>query len=242
MAVNTEFSLEYEIEETNEFSFPVIIVAGGSSSRMKGIDKITADIAGIPVLARTMLAFERSKFISEIIVVTKEEKINIVNEYASKFLISKLKSVAVGGNTRADSVNNGLKLIDSSNKFVLIHDGARPLVSESVIERVANADFSYSCVICANSCIDTVKKVKDNLVVETVNRSELVNVQTPQRLEVAKYRELTLKCENNNCITDDASVMEMFGEKVYVVEGDKRNIKITTEIDLKIAKVLLEDL
>lgn len=241
MSVNTEFSLEYEIEDTNEYAVPVIIVAGGSSSRMKGVDKITALVAGIPVLARTMLAFERSKYISKIFVVTKEEKFGVVNEYAKNFLISKFKGVVVGGSSRAESVKNGLGIIDSSDKFVLIHDGARPLVTEDIIERVSNADYSKSCVICATPCVDTVKKVNNSFVEETLTRSQLVNVQTPQRLSVSKYRELIEKCGNDDSITDDASVMEKFGESVFVVEGDKRNIKITTEIDLKIAEVLLED-
>ena len=241
MAVDTEFSLEYEIEKVNELGVPVIIVAGGSSARMKGVDKITAEICGIPVLARTMLAFEKSEFISEIIVVTKEDKIEVVNEYAKKFFISKLTGVAVGGKTRADSVNNGLKLINRSNRFVLIHDGARPLVSGQVIERVANADFTHSCVICANACVDTVKKVKDCFVEETLVRNELVSVQTPQRLELNKYLKYAEECKNNENITDDASIMEKFGEKVFVVDGDFRNIKITTVVDLKIAEVLLED-
>ena len=241
MAVKTEFSLDYEVENVRESSFPVIIVAGGSSSRMKGIDKITAEIAGIPVLARTMLAFERSNYISEIIVVTKEEKVETVNEYAKRFLISKLKGIALGGQTRADSVVNGLKLVALSDKFVFIHDGARPLVSQQVIENVATADYAHSCVICANTCIDTVKKVKNNFVEETLIRNELVNVQTPQRVEVNKYRELIERCDNLQSVTDDASVMEMFGEKVFVVDGDARNIKITSATDLKIARVLLED-
>lgn len=242
MAVKTEFSLQYETADDTNCGLPVIIVAGGSSTRMNGIDKITAELAGIPVIVRTMLAFERSDYISQIIVVIKDEKIALLQDLANRFMITKLKGIAVGGNSRADSVLNGLKFLDASTDFVLVHDGARPLVDSKLIKRVACADKKYSCVICANKCIDTIKNVKDNIVQYTPERDKLVSVQTPQRLNYKKYIGYIEQLEDRQIVTDDASIMEKFGEEVFVVDGDYCNIKITSPLDLKIAEVLLKEL
>ena len=241
MAVKSEYSLQYETVDNICGGIPVIIVAGGNSNRMMGIDKITAELGGMPVIVRTMLAFERCKSVSEIIVVIKDEKTTLLQNLAERYMITKLAGIAPAGNSRAESVCNGLKLIDSSIDSVLIHDGARPLVSDELIERVACADKSFACVICANKCVDTIKKVKDNIVEETYVRDNLIAVQTPQRVELKKYISYINGLDDLAFATDDASIMEKMGEKVLVVDGDFRNIKITSPLDLKIAQVYLEE-
>lgn len=234
----TEFSLKFT-EAKKEGSIPVIIVAAGESRRMNGISKQFAELCGIPAVVHTLLAFERSKIISDIILVTREEFIADMSELAIKYGISKLTDIVKGGQTRQESVANGLGAL-KNQKYALIHDGARPFVSEEVIGRVVNELPHYDCVICAVPVKDTVKKVNpDNEVVSTVDRSNLVLVQTPQGVNVVKYTEI-LKNADVKAFTDDASVFENAGLTVKVVEGDPKNFKITTREDLLLAQYYLE--
>lgn len=241
MALKTGFNLEYNTCTQKNEGMPVIIVAAGSSSRMYGIDKIFTEIRGIPVIIRTMLAFERSKHCSEIIVAVKEENISKLQNLCQSYMISKLRVIIKGGESRAESVLNALNAVDSNTKQIMIHDGARPFVSEQVIKNVALADEKYNCVICATKCIDTVKMVTKDIVESTPDRNLLVNVQTPQRLNHLMYKNALMSLESFDKITDDASVIEKLNEKVLVVDGDVRNIKITSQFDLKLSEIILEE-
>ncbi len=242
MAVNLAYELEYEVCSENENNaMPVIIVAGGSSARMGGIDKIRAEILGMPVIARTLLAFEKSKFISKIVVVTKEDNIDFVQKMCEMYSISKILCVTKGGNNRANSVLNGLNCLPKGTKNVLIHDGARPLVNSDIIERVVTADEKYKCVICSVPVTDTIKKVNGKIIEETLDRTKIVSVQTPQRVEISAYLPILTAEKELDFYTDDASFMELNGHEVFNVLGDYKNIKITTKFDLVIAKSLLEE-
>lgn len=242
MAVDLAYKLEYEVcSEKENNAIPVIIVAGGSSTRMGGVDKIRAEILGMPVIARTLLAFEKSKLVSKIVVVTKEDNIDFVQKMCERYSINKLLCIAKGGKNRANSVLNGLNCLPKDTKNVLIHDGARPLVSGEVIERVVRANNKYRCVICSVPVTDTVKKINGEIIEETLDRTKLVSVQTPQRVECSAYLPI-ISAENEfELYTDDASFMEQKGYEVLNVLGDYMNIKITTKLDLIIAKSLLED-
>ncbi len=239
MAV-TEFKIEYSVEVApHKNAVPVIIVAAGSSSRMGGINKMFTHLSGIPVIARTMLNFERSPYVSEIVVVTKKESIADVLRLKEEYMISKLTAVTEGGSDRLSSVLNGLSVLDADTKGVMIHDGARPLVSEMLIEKMAKASLTYDCAVCGVPLKDTIKEKGDFL--KTLDRSRMIAVQTPQSVNFSKYKDLLSSIEDKSKFTDDASVMESAGFNTEIIDGEESNIKITTPLDLKLAEVLLKE-
>ncbi len=239
IATSLEYKLAYEKVEEKR-TFPVIIVAAGSASRMQGIDKLSYQICGLPVLARTVLAFEESDRISKIVVVTREDKIAEYGAFKEKYALSKDYSVVVGGASREESVLCGINALGNCEK-VLVHDGARPIVCGEVIARVANALENHDSVTCGVKIVDTVKSVnEDKIVTKTLNRDFLYSVQTPQGVSVEKFRNSA--AEFPVCrFTDDTSVVEAVGCKTLIVEGDRRNIKITTPADIKLAEVYLTE-
>ncbi len=235
-----DFEIKYTPVEICDKALPVIIVAAGSSTRMMGAAKQFIEICGTPVIARTMLAFERSKRISSIILVTKDEYIADMQRIAEKYSISKLKDIVSGGNSRQESVKNGLNRLDADESKVLIHDGARPLVSQKIIDNVCEGLMCHDAVVCGVKVKDTIKIVGDTGdIVSTLPRETLVSVQTPQGVDVVKYRELLSKSDLSN-FTDDASIMENGGYSVFVVDGDYNNIKITTPEDILLADFIIE--
>lgn len=233
----TEFAIDYSVVEEENRGVPVIIVAAGSSSRMGGINKMFSLLCGIPVVARTMLAFERSPFISEIIVVTKEESIADIQHLKDNYMINKLSNVVKGGSDRLSSVLCGLECITEA-KGVLVHDGARPFVSEALIEKMANAALTEDCAVCGIRVKDTVK-IENEGRITTADRSKLFAVQTPQALKFGVYKKLLTECKDRAVFTDDASVMEAAGYNTTIIEGEESNFKITTPFDLKLAHFVL---
>lgn len=236
----TDFKLEYNSITENKKGVPVVIVAAGSSSRMGGIDKILAKICGIPVIARTMLAFERNKNVSEIVVVTKEESIADIEKLANEYMITKLNAVVKGGNCRLESVENGIALLNDKYSAVLIHDGARPLISDNLISAMAQASLNYDCAVCGTKVKDTLKYVNGEKT-ETPDRSKIYAVQTPQTVNLKVYKKLLSECSDKSSFTDDASVMEAAGYKTQIIEGEESNLKITTPYDLKLAEFILRE-
>lgn len=237
----TETKLKYEICSVNPNALPVIIVAAGSSARMNGINKQFLEINSIPVIVKTMLAFEQSTDIKNIILVTKAEDIFKLQLLAEKHNISKLTDIVCGGNSRQESVLKGLARVGTKDEAVLIHDGARPLVSSQVINRVVNGLKSYSAVTCAVKVKDTVKQIDaDGKVIKTLDRSSLVAVQTPQGVKVKEYRQAVDSVKNLADFTDDTSIMEAAGFEILTVEGDYKNIKITTPEDIATAQKFAE--
>lgn len=233
------FDLKYTENKINDKALPVIIVAAGSSTRMNGIAKPFAVLKDIPVIARTLLKFQNSPYVSNIVLVTKEEYIPQMQNLCDEYMISKISDIVEGGSNRQESVLNGLKTIKNSNK-VLIHDGARPLISEQLIERIALKLLSCDGVICAVKSKDTVKNVgADGIVKLTYNRDELYCVQTPQGADVKKYLNL-LENSDLSTFTDDASILESGNIPVFVVDGEYSNIKITTPDDLALAEFYLD--
>ncbi len=238
--LDTEFKLEFSVEENKKSGIPVIIVAAGMSSRMGGIDKQAALICGIPVLARTLMVFENSKNISEIILVVKESEILNTQLLCEKYGISKQTDIVAGGDNRQQSVLNGFKMLGEAVKSVLIHDGARPLVSNEVIKNVTDALISHSAVTCAVPVKDTIKQIdKDGKIVNTPDRASLVAVQTPQGVRVEDYKNSLEKAVDLSLFTDDMSLMEAAGYEAYTVMGSYSNIKITTPEDLILAENIL---
>ena len=236
----TELKLEYAVCDNENKGIPVIIAAAGSSSRMEGVNKQTALLCGVPVLARTLMTFNRSDAISSIILIVRPEDVFSMQMMAEKYGIDKLTDIVCGGATRQESVLNGFNRLDKNAEAVLIHDGARPFVDNSVIREVAGALKECSAVTCAVPVKDTIKVVdKDGKVLSTPDRSTLAAVQTPQGVRVADYRAAIEKIGDVSKFTDDMSIMEAAGFRVHTVKGSYRNIKITTPEDLRLAEYLL---
>ncbi len=221
----------------------VIVVCGGNSARMNGIDKMFAVVKGIPVCIRSISAFQNCAEINDIVVVTKEENVLKMQQLCGEFKLTKVTDIVAGGSCRQESVYNGLKQLTDDTDIVLIHDGARPFVKDDCIKRVIDGVKFNSAVTCAVSPKDTIKVIKpDGLVVSTPDRSTLSAVQTPQGFKYSLYRSAVEKFSNKlEEFTDDCSIVEAFGFPVYVVEGDYKNIKITTAEDLKIAQNFAEE-
>ena len=237
----TKTKLEFTVEE-NCYSLPAIIVAAGNSTRMLGVNKQFAEIGGVPVIARSLLAFENSQNISRIILVVKADDVFELQMLAKKHNITKLSDIVCGGNSRQESVANGLARLGGDETDVLIHDGARPLVSQLIIKEVTEGLKTHKAVTCGVKLKDTVKLVNgQNEVEKTLPRDSLVAVQTPQGVNIAEYKKAIEKIGDISTFTDDTSIMEAAGHKVLTVQGSYKNIKITTPEDIRVAESYLRE-
>lgn len=218
----------------------VVIVAAGSASRMRGIDKVMAPVGGEPMILHTVRAFQNCDAISEIVVVTREDLILPITALCKA--LPKVRAVVVGGSSRQESVHLGLNALSDKVKLAAVHDGARPLVSWQVIDRVARAANTYGAAAPAVPVKDTVKVVQGGVVTATPDRDTLRAVQTPQIFDFDLLRAALKKARQENAqVTDDCSAVERLGMKIKIVEGDERNIKVTTPLDLRLAELLMEE-
>ena len=215
-----------------------IVVAAGKSERMgTGTDKAFLNLGPKPVLAWSLLAFERCTDVDQIVVVVWKDQIVATKALVRMFGISKIRTVVAGGQKRQDSVMNGLKEVDSDTRIVVIHDGARPCVKpETIAETVKVAKRTGAAVIGCHIW-DTVKYVeKGTTVSRTEDRSKLWAVQTPQAFSASVIRRAYAEVVKKNVdVTDDASAVELIGEPVKIVESNVPNLKITTVEDLRVA-------
>jgi len=218
-----------------------IIVAAGTASRMGGIDKVMAELDGEPMILRTVRTFANADAIKEIVVVTREDLILPIMRLCAGF--PKVQAVICGGSSRQESVQLGLNALSNKVKLVAVQDGARPLVTEAVIDRTVRAAHTYGAAAPAIAVKDTIKVVTGGVVKETPDRATLQAVQTPQVFDFDLLRGALKKAaQDGAAVTDDCSAVELMGMSVKIVEGDERNIKVTTPMDLKIAKLLLEEM
>ena len=218
-----------------------VIVAAGNATRMRGIDKALAPLGGMPVLQRSVKAFQDCDAIREIVVVTREDMMVQVMGLCKDY--DKVKAVVAGGADRPESVTAGLNALSNRVKLAAIHDGARPLVSFEVIDRTVRAANTYGAAAPAIPVKDTIKEANGGMAIHTPDRSALRAVQTPQVFDFDLLRGALNQAKKDGLsITDDCSAVEHLGMKIKLVEGDERNIKITTPLDLKIAEVFLEDM
>ena len=218
-----------------------VIVAAGSSQRM-GSDKIMAKLGAMPVIARTVLAFENNPMIDEIIIVTKTEKLEEIAKLCHDNSLHKVKHVVSGGATRMESALAGVSAARHGAELIAIHDGARPLVSQDVITRVILAAQKYRSAVPVVPSTDTLKSVDDQgFITGTVDRVSTVRVQTPQVFDADLIKgALTKAVEKGLTLTDDCSAMDMMGVKTVTVEGDPENLKITTPDDLVTARAIVD--
>ena len=220
----------------------VIFPAAGLSRRMKiNTNKNFLELGGESVLLRTLKTFSKSARVKNLIVVVAENEIAEVEKILSAEKNLKPYKIVVGGSERQYSIANGLKFLPEDTEIILVHDAARPLISQTVIENVIDAAEKFGGAIAAVPAKNTIKFVDaENFVKSTPPRSELVEVQTPQGFKKDILLRAYKKAEEENFLgTDDASLVERLGEKIKIVASDYKNIKITTPEDLKIAEAIL---
>ena len=215
-----------------------VIVAAGSSSRMGGTNKILTVLEKLPVICRTVDAFDRCSLIDEIIVVTQKDLMEKVSRYLAAY--GKMRMVVAGGETRTDSVMAGLAAVSDKAQLVAVHDGARPLVTDEVIRAAVVKARKFAAAAPAVRVKDTIKVSTDGTVDATPDRSTLYAVQTPQCFRRALYTQAlaAVTGEKASLVTDDCSLFELAGLPVRLTEGDYANYKITTKEDLQKEKTM----
>ncbi len=219
-----------------------VIVAAGSARRMGGVDKIMAELKGEPLILHTVRAFQETQVIGEIVIVTRPDLIEPISQLCQKAGFDKVTEVVAGGETRQESVNRGLGSLKKGTKLAAIQDGARPLVTPQLIDRVVRAANTYGAAAPGVPVKDTVKETRGGIVQRTPDRSTLFAAQTPQVFDFDLIRGALHKAEKEKAaLTDDCSAVERMGMSVRLVEGDERNFKVTTQQDLLLARVMLEE-
>lgn len=219
-------------------SCSAIIVAAGSSRRM-GFDKLLAQLGGIPVLLRTLLAFERCAEIGEIVVVAGSDVARAIDFWRAQ--VPKLTQIVPGGAERHLSVWNGIKAVRLDAGIVAVHDGGRPLITSGQITRCVNGAHEFGAVACARPVTETLKRADaDGCIVESIDRLGAWVMETPQvfkrTLLVRAYEKVL---HENLLVTDEVSAVQLLGAPVHVVGNSSPNIKITFPADLELAGKLL---
>jgi 2-C-methyl-D-erythritol 4-phosphate cytidylyltransferase len=217
-----------------------IIVAAGSSRRM-GFNKLFATIAGQPVIAHAIRAFERSRSVTEIIIVARKDQHDEIRELARAKSFKKVRSIIAGGEHRQDSVRAGLDRLDEEAKYVAVHDAARPLVTPEQIERAYAECRVHGAAALAEPINDTPKRANGNLMITaSVDRHQLYAMQTPQIFERGLIEEAYRAVYAGNVsVTDEVSAVERLGRKVVLVLNEDFNFKITYPRDLGLAEFVL---
>lgn len=221
-----------------------IIVAAGSSIRMgteSGVTKQHIELCGIPVVVRSLMAFQQCELIGEIVVVARADELYLYDEYKLKYGLDKLRAVVPGGDTRQASVICGIEAISPKSRFVAIHDGARCLITPEQIEQVCLAAYRYRAATAATAVTDTVKMAdRHGFVDQTVDRELIWLAQTPQAFYIPLYRAAAYSArEEQFSATDDNSLVERIQNPVKLVECGKENIKLTTPEDVSLAIQIL---
>lgn len=216
-------------------NFKAIITAGGSSSRYGDTNKLLEKIHSKEVIKHTIEAFLVVDEISEIVICANS---SIIDELKNIFKATEKIHIIEGGKTRQQSVFNGLIALQNCD-YVLIHDGARPMITPEIIKNAMQAVQKQKALTVAAKTIDTIKQVDEKLkIIKTIDRNALYNTQTPQAFEYNLIRSAHEKLQGQN-FTDDAGMLEHLGYDVYILEGDYKNIKITTKNDIVIAETYL---
>jgi 2-C-methyl-D-erythritol 4-phosphate cytidylyltransferase len=225
----------------NAIKTSAIIAGGGKGKRMQAVGgKQLLQLNGKPIIIRTIEVFDKAHSIDEIIVVLDKTKIALFEVLLKNYGIKKVKKIVDGGEERTDSVMSGLSAVSSESQIVVIHDGARPLITTTLIDQCVNAAKKFGAVVAAVPVKDTIKNAdKTGNVDKTLPRQTLWHAQTPQAFKkqiiVDAYKKV-----GKRAFTDDSSVVEASGKKVKIIMGDYKNIKITTPEDLNIAEVLIQ--
>ncbi len=218
-----------------------VVVAAGSSRRMGGVDKLWLPLGELPLLARTIANLTRAAEIEQVVVVSTPEGIERVESLRAEPPWNRITRLVVGGRERPDSVYAGLVALGSCD-LVLVHDGARPLVAPALVARVLEATRRYGAAVPALAVTDTVKEVDaGGFIVATPDRARLRAVQTPQgfRYELLRRAHEQAGSARATC-TDDAMLLERAGLPVATVDGDPRNLKVSTPADLPLIALYMQ--
>ena len=235
--------LQQIVETVHKFlpdsSTAAVILAAGDSKRMGNVNKLFYRINGIPVLAHTLIAYQKCPLIREIVVVAKPEDFSKIQDLKIQYGITKLTKVATGGETRQESAKNGVEKLGGSVNFIAIADGARCLTTPTQITKVCLSAYREMAACAAHKVTDTVKRatVLHNTT-ETIDRQDLWEMQTPQVFNSALYQAAMLKAKDFSA-TDDATLVEKLGYRVHLIECGIGNIKITTVEDIPFAEAVL---
>ena len=215
-----------------------VIVAAGRSTRMGGVDKTFAPILGQPLVAHTLDRFESSSHIDEIVLVLAPDSLERGDKLVRDQGYSKVTHVCAGGERRQDSVRNGLELLSPCD-WVMVHDGARPCLDDSMLKRGLEAAAESGSAVAGVPVKDTIKQVSsDQMVKDTPDRSALWAAQTPQIFRYDLLLEAHHDCPQD--VTDDAAMVESLGHPVKMFLGAYENLKVTTADDLVIAEAFLK--
>lgn len=212
-----------------------VIVAAGASTRF-GENKVLAELCGRPVLAWSLAAFEAADSIDRIVIVGSLALFDDLRALGQKWAPLKFDRVVEGGARRRDSVEAGLRV--NHSRYVVIHDGARPLVTSELIDRCVAAAHRHAGAIAATPMVDTIKEVRDGMIAGHPDRTRLWAAQTPQ--VVLRQAWLDAAVAGDGDETDDAAMLGRFDLDVAVVESTGENLKITRPLDLEVARLILE--
>lgn len=230
-----------KITEKENKLISAVIVSAGNSTRMGGINKQFLELDGVPVIVNTITMFQRCNMIDEIIIVTRESEIDAVAKLVEKYDFYKVNNIVAGGETRQLSVCEGVTSTSNITDLVVIHDGARPLVTVKVIEETIKAAAEFGAAATGVKVKDTVKVVDDNdNIIDTPDRTYMRFIQTPQVFDKKLYLDAVNTVENSKDFTDDCKLIEAYGKTVKFVDGDYENIKITTPEDVELAESYLK--
>ena len=219
-----------------------IIVAAGRGTRMgPDIDKLFLEVAGRPVIAHTWARFDAAPLIDEVVLVVRAGMESAFQEIGATLGLKKPFRLTVGGAERQDSVWNGLQAVDSGTEVVAIHDGARPCVSQELIEKTIASAREFGAAVAAQKVTDTIKQSDDGATISrTIDRAKLWSVQTPQAFRVTVIRRaIATARERGMNLTDDTAACELISQPVKLVEGQQPNPKVTVPGDLPFIESLL---
>lgn len=227
----------FTMADTRKVNFDAVIVAAGSSTRFGDVDKLAADLCGRPVLAWSLSLFESIPGLGCMVIVTSPERIAEVEDLAAEWAGKACYRVVEGGARRRDSVEAGLR--QCTNRYVAIHDGARPLATAELVQRTVTAAEGKPGAIAAIPVTDTIKEVGGATITNHPDRSRLWAAQTPQVVLRAAWLDAAAMSDNDE--TDDAAMLSRLGLECTVAEGSPENIKITRPVDLHLAAAILRE-
>ena len=215
-----------------------IILAAGSGTRFEE-KKQFKKLNGNPIWTISLDTFINSNCFQEFILVVSKDSLNELKNSEEFYHFSKIINIKLvcGGESRQDSVFNGLKSVDENNNIICIHDAARPFVKQKHIRDVIEACSDFDGSILAIPAIDTVKKIQDGIVEKTIDRDSIWMAQTPQAFQKDKLLH-AIEVVSNIKITDESTLMELAGFKIKIISGDSSNLKITRKIDWELAKII----
>lgn len=221
-------------------SCSAVVVAAGSSVRM-GEDKLYMKIAGVPVLALTLQSINNCTCVDEIILVVRADCLEKASDLCVEHGITKISKIVCGGKNRNESALSGVSEIRRGARVVIVHDGARPFVTEKIVQKTVHAAALHKCAAPAIPVVDTIKTTENGIVTGTLDRNALAAMQTPQAFwpDLLKTA-LTKAVRDDISYTDDCAAVEALGAKIHITEGSPENIKITRPLDVYLAEAILQ--